>query len=68
MNWHLSRRDLITFLAIIVIAETVFVLGDRGPVAYAIGLLFPLGVLMAINVIVGAAARSHDRRDRRDER
>jgi hypothetical protein len=66
MNWYLSRRDLITFLAIIVIAETVFVLGDRGPVAYAIGLLFPLGVLLAINVIVGAATRSRDGRDRHD--
>lgn len=66
MSWHLSRRDLITFLVIVVIAEIVFILGDRGPVAYAIGLLFPLGVLLVINVIVGAAARSRDHRDRRD--
>ena len=60
MSWHLSRRDLVAFLAIIAIAEIVFVLGESGPVAYAIGLLFPLGVLLAINVIVGATARGRE--------
>ena len=61
MSWHLSRRDLVAFLAIVVTAEILFILGGQGPVAYAIGLLFPLGVLLAITAIVGPTSRSRQR-------
>jgi len=58
MKWHLSRRDIFWFIAIVCVAEALFILGDQGVAAYAIGLLFPLAVLLAINAIVGASARS----------
>ncbi len=59
MRWNLERRDVVSFAAIVVIAEVVFVVGDRGPAAYALGLLFPVAMLLGINAIVGATRRAN---------
>jgi hypothetical protein len=56
MRWHLGRRELIVFGVVVVVSEAVFIIGRQGPFAYALGVLYPVAMLLAINLIVGATA------------
>lgn len=54
MRWHLGWRELIVFAVTTIFVETVFVVGDSGPLWWILGIVIPICLLLAINLIVGA--------------
>jgi hypothetical protein len=60
IKWNLGRRELIIIATVIVIGEAVILIGGFDWPSVLIGVLFPLGVLFATNLIVGRGSARPD--------
>jgi len=59
MKWHLGKREVIAFIGLILFLEFAYYVGDSAPFWYAFGVLAPLALLFAINLIVGIRKDRH---------